>query len=119
MGSSILALWGVGSGTMASSSPNSAILAAASTAGPGSPSGPGRTWLEIMISLGSRPTSAQCWWSTSTLCLKSSTVPPTKFQCWAKRAAVRSVRFSPLPPMQIGTCGFWGPLGSQRASVSV
>ena len=35
-----------------------------------------------------------------------------------KRAVVRSVRFSPLPPMQIGGCGCWIGLGSQRASVS-
>ena len=36
---------------------------------------------------------------------KSSGVPPTKFQCWANRAAVRSVLFSPLPPTQIGRWG--------------
>jgi hypothetical protein len=52
------------------------------------------------------------------LCANSSTVPPTKFQCWAKRAAVRNVRFSPLPPMQIGGCGRWIGLGLQRALVS-
>ena len=45
-------------------------------------------------------------------------VPPTKFQCWAYGRPVRSVRFSPLPPMQIGGCGCCTGLGSQRASVS-
>jgi len=39
-------------------------------------------------------------------------VPLPKVQCWAKRAAVRSVRFSPLPPMQIGRARL------HRASVS-
>ena len=35
--------------------------------GPGSPPSPGRTWLESMISAGSRPMSAQCWCRTSRL----------------------------------------------------
>jgi hypothetical protein len=48
----------------------------------------------------------------------SSAEPPTKFQCWANRAAVRSVRRSPLPPMTTGGCGFCTGFGSQRALVS-
>ena len=47
----------------------------------------------------------------SRLRANSSGVPPTKFQCWAKRAAVRSVRRSPLPPMQIGGWGAAPALG--------
>ena len=49
--------------------------------------------------------SAQCAASTDFLCANTSGGPPTKFQCWAYRAVIRRVRFSPLPPMQIGGCG--------------
>ena len=49
----------------------------------------------------------------------SSGVPPTKFQWSAYFAVMGSVRFSPLPPMQIGGCGFCGPFGSLRASVEL
>ncbi|MCW2879966.1 MAG: hypothetical protein JWQ95_4066 [Sphaerisporangium sp.] len=73
-------------------------------------------WLDSVISSGSRPMSWQCAKSTSRLRANSSGVPPTRFQCWAYLAAVRSVRFSPLPPMQIGGCGRCGPFGSQHAS---
>ena len=79
---------------------------------------PSRMWLDTMISLGSRPMSWQCAASTSRLRANSSGVPPTKFQCCANRAAVRSVRRSPLPPMHTGGCGACTGFGSQRAFVS-
>jgi hypothetical protein len=41
------------------------------------------------------------------------------FHSEAQRAAVRSVRFRPLPPMVIGGYGRCSGFGSQRASVSV
>ena len=47
------------------------------------PPSPRRTWLDSMISAGSRPTSAQWRCRTSRLWAKSATVPPTKFQCCA------------------------------------
>ena len=72
-----------------------------------------------MISPGSRPNEAQCSASTRFRRVNSATGPPTKFQCSATRAAVRNVRFSPLPPMQIGGCGRCTALGSQWASVRV
>ena len=62
--------------------------------------------------------SAQCEASTSRLRANSWGVPPTKFQCCAYFAVIRSVRFSPLPPMQIGGCGRCGPFGSLYAALS-
>ena len=68
IGSSIAARCGTGNGTMASSSPASAIWAAVSTAGPGSPSGPGRHGSRSgsLRGLARWPRNAR--WSTSTLC---------------------------------------------------
>src|ERR1700686_2529041 len=70
-----------------------------------------------MISFGSRPMSAQCEASTSRLWANSWGVPPTKFQCCAYFAVIRSVRFSPLPPMQIGGGGRCGALRSLYAAL--
>lgn len=44
------------------------------------------TWPDSRISAGSRPTSVQCWCSTSRAPLNRSGVPQSKFQCWAFRA---------------------------------
>lgn len=101
---------------MASSAPASPNSAAVAAVAAGSPLN--RTWLDSRISAGSRRTSAQCWWSTSRARMNCPTVPLSKFQCCAKRAAVRSVRFSPLPPMHSGGCGRCAGLGLQRAPVS-
>ena len=67
------------------------------------------------ISAGSRPTSAQWRCSTSRLAANVAGSTNGTFQPSAKRAAMRSVRFSPEPPTQIGRAS-WIGRGSLRAA---
>ena len=62
----------------------------------------------------SRPTASQCPWSTSILCCIFSTVP-IPFHMSAYVATVRSVFFSPEPPIMIGR-RFWSGSGWWRRS---
>ena len=72
----------------------------------------------LRISAGSRPTSAQWRSSTSSLCRYSATSPKKVFQPVACSATIRSVRFSPEPPIHSGIRSCSG-FGSFWASVSV
>ena len=61
-----------------------------------------------MIVDGSRPTASQWACSTSFLCFSSSS-EPHQLEMSPNRATIRSVRFSPLPPMRIlGPPGWMG-----------
>ena len=102
---------------MPSSMPASAAAVTCASMAAGSSTST-RRCVEIRISAGSRPISAQRWWSTSTAAASCSGDPPGWFQCWAQRATARSVRLGPLPPMQMGGWGCCTGLGSHRASCS-
>ena len=60
------------------------------------------------MSPGSRPTSAQWRCSTSRLAANCSGATNGAFHPSAYCAAIRSVRFSPCPPIQIGSLGWTG-----------
>ena len=62
------------------------------------------------MSAGSRPTSSQCCLSTATLCVTTSS-SPMPFHRSAYLATVRSVFFSPPPPIMIGRWAWSGQRG--------
>jgi hypothetical protein len=115
---------------MNSSSPAASYRRNASTNRAGSPAITGKrlsaggsvsryttAWALRAIVDGSRPTAAQWSASTADLCSNVSGVPHV-FHSSACRATIFSVRFSPPPPMRIGSGDCTG-FGSHVASVSV
>ena len=71
-----------------------------------------------LISVGSRPTRRSARRGSAFLCANVSGAMNGTFQPSAYRAAIFSVRFSPPPPIQMGSFACTGR-GSLRASVSV
>ena len=59
------------------------------------------------IASGSRPTSAQCARRMASFAASVSGVP-NAFHMSACRATIRSVFFSPAPPIMIGRCAWTG-----------
>src|SRR5258708_31347846 len=75
-----------------------------------------RTLTEHVISAGSRPIRWQCSTRVSLRPRHSSGLWVIAFHCCAHRAAVRSVRVRPFPPITIGGGGRCTGLGSHPAS---